>query len=79
MMSSRGTMNVEQTPTTEILPHHPVASPAAQSPASVVIRCPRCHEMVALPSWAADGDLTECCGLLLRVTNDRWGWQLDRL
>jgi hypothetical protein len=34
---------------------------------------------VTLPEWAIDGDLTECRGLLLRVTCDERGCLLERL
>ena len=62
-----------------ILPHRaaPFARPAR--PGRDAVRCPRCGDLVDLPEWAGDGDLTECCGLLLRVTCDERGCQLERL
>jgi hypothetical protein len=65
-----------------ILPHRAVPSAYPDRPARPghdTVRCPRCGDLVALPEWASDGDLTECCGLLLRVTCDERGCQLERL
>ena len=50
---------------------------AAQS--GETTRCPRCNKVVCLPPSAKDGDLTECHGLLLRITCDDLGCQLERL
>jgi len=43
------------------------------------VRCPRCGQLAALPGWAHDGDLTECRGLLLRVTCDGIGCRIETL
>jgi hypothetical protein len=59
-----------------LAPHRLVASAARSNRTT---RCPRCGEVVALPDWADDGDLTECHGLLLRITCDPHGCQLESL
>lgn len=41
--------------------------------------CPRCHQPVSLPEWVQDGDLTECRGLLLRVSEDQPGYRIEQL
>jgi hypothetical protein len=52
-----------------IVPHCVAPRDAARGPAGAV-HCPRCDHDVTVPPWARDGDLTECCGLLLRISRE---------
>lgn len=64
---------------TAIIPHCATApASGARGPAGAV-QCPRCHQLVTLPAWARDGDLTECCGLLLRVAREGDAAWLEQL
>ena len=62
-----------------IVPHCTTASAGSGRGPGGLVSCPRCHHLVTLPTWARDGDLTECCGLLLRISregNTTWLEQL---
>lgn len=62
-----------------IVPHCAVASGSPPLAYEQTVPCPRCGRQVTLPSWVDDGDLTECRGLLLRITRDARGYQLEHL
>ena len=62
-----------------VVPHRAVEAGRGAWSDEAAVPCPRCGELVALPSWAGDGDLTECCGLLLRITCDEHGCQLEQI
>jgi hypothetical protein len=71
--------SIRPTHAATIVPHATLPRLAPTPPATQAVHCPRCQQTVALPDWASDGDLTECRGLLLRVSCDHNGCQLDRL
>lgn len=62
-------------PQTSIVPHRVCDHPDGER--STV--CPRCGHPIYLPDRVHDGDLTECRGLLLRVTCDDLGCALEHL
>lgn len=70
---------IESRPVREItiVPHDKVS--AYDGAVRTTVHCPRCHDVMVLPEWSRDGDLTECCGLLLRVTRDAHGYLLEPL
>jgi hypothetical protein len=72
-MSSR-TTTIDRIPTS-IVPHR--VSDHATGERSAL--CPRCGQPIHLPHPVRDGDLTECHGLLLRVTCDELGCALEHL
>jgi hypothetical protein len=61
-----------------IVPHRVAPSDGEHGPAGAV-HCPRCHQDVTLPAWTRDGDLTECCGLLLRIAREGDAVWLEQL
>jgi hypothetical protein len=80
MMSSGTTMlPLSSARHATIVPHRAAPSTRPARPGDQPVRCPRCGDLVALPASASDGDLTECRGLLLRVTCDEHGCLLERL
>jgi hypothetical protein len=71
--------SIRPTRAATLIPHATIPRLTPTPPATEAVHCPRCQQTVVLPDWASDGDLTECRGLLLRVSRDRDGYQLDRL
>jgi hypothetical protein len=61
-----------------VVPHCVHSARPGLTPARTVA-CPRCRQRISLPPSARDGDLTECLGLLMRITCDERGCVLELL